>query len=155
MALAQRQTTGEDWVVVGRGGQEEAADDEQQQKVRLGMLEVTADDQRPARWEGGWGWGLEATDDDQRQVQWEGEGGGGGGWKQQLMTRGRGVSCGGRSGSGNWSQRGGRVKVKGLRGSRVERVLPVKTGVELVQSVWKRWVAADSCRFCLVLRDGL
>ena len=68
------------------------------------------------------------------------------------MTRGRDVSCGGRSGSGNWSQRGGRVKVKGLRSS---RVLPVKTSVELVQSVWKRWVAADSCRFCLVLRDGL
>ena len=68
------------------------------------------------------------------------------------MTRGRGVSCGGRSGSGTWSQRGGRVKVKGLRSS---RVLPVKTGVELVQSVWKRWVAAESCRFCLVLRDGL
>ena len=33
---AQRQTTGEDWVVVGRGDQEEAADDEQQQKVRFG-----------------------------------------------------------------------------------------------------------------------
>ena len=38
VALAQRQTTGEDWVVVGRGDQEEAADDEQQQKVRLGVL---------------------------------------------------------------------------------------------------------------------
>ena len=76
------------------------------------------------------GGGLEATADDQRQkcVLW------------------------GRSGSGNWSQRGGRVKVKGLRSS---RVLPVKTSVELVQSVWKRWVAADSCRFCLVMRDGL
>ena len=34
-------------------------------------------------------------------------------------------------------------------------VLPVKTGVELVQVVWKRCVAADSCRFRLVLRDGL
>ena len=77
---------------------------------------------------------------------------GGGGWRRQLMTRGRNVSCGGRSGSGHWSQQGGRVKVKGLHSS---RVLPVKTGVELVQSVWKRWVAADSCRFCLVLRDGL
>ena len=44
------------------------------------------------------------------------------------------------------------MKVKGLCSS---RVLPVKTSVELVQSVWKRWVAADSCRFCLVLRDGL
>ena len=135
VALAQRQTTGEDWVVVGRGDQEEAADDEQQQKVRLGMLEVTADDHRLVRWEGGWGlevtaddqrpvrwvWGLEATADDQRPVWW------GGGWRQQLMTRGRGVSCGGRSGSGNWSQRGGRVKVKGLRSS---RVLPVKMSVE-------------------------
>ncbi len=49
MALAQRQTTGEDWVVVGRGDQEEAADDEQQQKVRLGMLEAISDDQRPVR----------------------------------------------------------------------------------------------------------
>ncbi len=49
VALAQRQTPGEDWVVVGRGHQEEAADDEQQQKVRLGVLEVTADDQRPVR----------------------------------------------------------------------------------------------------------
>ena len=134
-------------------------------------LEVTADDQRPVRWEGVCGWGLEATADDQRPVRWEGGGWGleleataddqrpvwceegwGGGWRRQLMTRGRGVSCGGKSGSGNWSQRGGRVKVKGLRSS---RVLPVKTGVELVQSVWKRWVAADSCRFCLVLRDGL
>ena len=57
MALAQRQTTDEDWVVVGRGDQEEAADDEQQQKVRLGMLEATSDDQRPVRWEGVWGWG--------------------------------------------------------------------------------------------------
>ena len=36
----------------------------------------------------------------------------GGGWRRQLMTRGRGVSCRGRSGSGSWSQRGGRVKVK-------------------------------------------
>ena len=63
------------------------------------------------------------------------------------MTRGRGVSCRGRSGSGRW-----RVKVKGLRSS---KVLPVKTGVELVQLVWKRSVAADSCRFRLVLRDGL
>ena len=59
MALAQRQTTGEDWVVVvGRRDQEEAADDEQQQKVRLGVLEVTADDQRPVRWEGGLGVGA-------------------------------------------------------------------------------------------------
>ena len=72
MALAQRQTTGEDWVVVGRGDQEEAADDEQQQKVRLGVLGAISDDQRPVRWEGGWWWGLEATDDDQRRVQWEG-----------------------------------------------------------------------------------
>ena len=56
MALAQRQTTGEDWVVVGRGGQEEAADDEQQ--VRLGMLEATSHDQRPVRW--GWGVGMGA-----------------------------------------------------------------------------------------------
>ena len=80
-------------------------------------------------------------------------GGGGGGWRRQLMTRGRGVSCQGRSGSGSWSQRGGRVKVKGLRSS---RVLPVKTGVELVQLVWKRRVAAGSSRFCpLVLCDGL
>ena len=46
-------------------------------------------------------------------------GSGGGGLKRQLMTSGRGVSCGGRSGSGSWSQRGGRVKVKGLRSSRV------------------------------------
>ena len=46
VALAQRQTPGEDWIVVWRGDQEEAADDEQQQKVRLGVLEVTADDQR-------------------------------------------------------------------------------------------------------------
>ena len=134
--------------MVRRGDQEEAADDEQQQKVRLGMLEVTADDQRLVRWEGGWG--LEVTADDQRPVRLEG--GGGWSWRRQLMTRGRGMSCGGRSGSGSWSQRRGRVKVKGLRSS---RVLPVKTGVELVQSVWKRWVAADSCRFCLVLRDGL
>ena len=85
MALAQRQTLGEDWVVVGRGDQEEAADDEQQQKVRMGVLEVTADDQRPVRWEGDWWWGLEATDDDQRRVQLEGEWGwgwgGGGGWR--------------------------------------------------------------------------
>ena len=51
VALAQRQTTGEDWVEVGRGEQEEAADDEQQ-KVRLGVLEATADDQRRVRWEG-------------------------------------------------------------------------------------------------------
>ncbi len=43
-ALAQRQTTGEDWVVVGRGNQEEAADDEQQRKVQLGVLEATSDD---------------------------------------------------------------------------------------------------------------
>ena len=111
VALAQRQTTGEDWVVVvGRGDQEEAADDEQQQKVRLGMLEATSDDQRPVRWEAGWG--LEATADDQRPVRWEGggdlkqqlmtrgqsggrEGGGGWSWRRQLMTRGRGVSCGG------------------------------------------------------------
>ena len=52
MALAQRQTPGEDWVVVGRGDQEEAADDEQQQRVRLEGLEVTADDQqqRRVRW---------------------------------------------------------------------------------------------------------
>ena len=63
VALAQRQTTGEDWVEVGRGEQEEAADDEQQ-KVRLGVLE-TSDDQRRVRWE--WGWGFEATADDQRQ----------------------------------------------------------------------------------------
>ena len=69
VALAQRQTTGEDWVVVGRGDQEDAADDEQQQKLRLGMLEAISDDQRPVRWEGG-GWGgleLEATAGDQRQ----------------------------------------------------------------------------------------
>ena len=58
MALAQRQTPGEDWVVVGRGDQEEAADDEQQQKVRLGVLEVTADDQRPAFVGGGLGVGA-------------------------------------------------------------------------------------------------
>ena len=87
MALAQRQTTGEDWVVVGRGHQEEAADDEQQQKVRLGVLGAISDDQRPVRWEGVWaggggGGGLEATADAQRRVQWEGEGGGGGGgWR--------------------------------------------------------------------------
>ena len=56
VALAQRQTTGEDWVEVGRGEQEEAADDEQQ-KVRLGVLEATADDQRRVRWEG-WGMGV-------------------------------------------------------------------------------------------------
>ena len=111
-------------------------------------LEATADDQRLVRLEGRWG--LEATADDQRRVRWEG--GGGGGLKRQLMTSGRGVSCGWRSGSGSWSQRGGRVKVKGLSSS---RGLPVETGVELVQLVWKRWVAADSCRFCLVLRDGL
>ena len=49
MALAQRQIPGEDWVVVGRGDQEEAADDEQQQKVRLGMLEAISDDHRPVR----------------------------------------------------------------------------------------------------------
>ena len=53
VVLAQRHTKGEDWVVVGRGDQEEASDDEQQQKVRMGVLEVTADDQRPVRWEGG------------------------------------------------------------------------------------------------------
>ena len=69
MALAQRQTTGEDWVVVGRGDQEAAADDEQQQKVQLGMLEAISDDQRPVRWEGCVG----------------------GGWTRQLMTRGRSV----------------------------------------------------------------
>ena len=63
MILAQRQTTGEDWVVVGRGDQEEAADDEQQQKVRLGVLEVAADDQRPVRWEGGVGVGVGAGGD--------------------------------------------------------------------------------------------
>ena len=44
VALTQRQTTGEDWVVVGRGNQEEAADDEQQRKVQLGVLEATSDD---------------------------------------------------------------------------------------------------------------
>ena len=49
VTLAQRQTTGEDWIVVGRGDQEEAADDEQQQKVRLGMLEAISDDHRPVR----------------------------------------------------------------------------------------------------------
>ena len=65
MALAQRQTTGEDWVVGGRGDQEEAADDEQQ--VRVGVLEAISDDQRPVRWEGAWGLDLEATADDQRQ----------------------------------------------------------------------------------------
>ena len=52
VALAQRQTTGEDWVVVGRGDQEEAADDEQQQKVRLGVLGAISDDQRGVRWKG-------------------------------------------------------------------------------------------------------
>ena len=92
MILAQRQTPGEDWVVVGRGDQEEAADDKQQQEVRLGMLGAISDDQRPVRWEGcgglkrqpmtrggsggtgggGWGWGLEATADDQRPVRWDG-----------------------------------------------------------------------------------
>ena len=47
------------------------------------------------------GWGLEATADDQRPVQWEGEWGGG--WRRQLMTRGRsggrgvGVGAGGDS----------------------------------------------------------
>ena len=65
MILAQRQTPGEDWGVVGRGDQEEAADDEQQQEVRLGMLEAISDDQRLVRWERGWG--LEVTADDQRQ----------------------------------------------------------------------------------------
>ena len=30
-------------------------------------LEATADDQRPVLWEGVWGWGLEATADNQRQ----------------------------------------------------------------------------------------
>ena len=98
MLLAQRQTTGEDWVVVGRGDQEEAeaADDEQQQKVRLGMLEVTADDQRPVRWEGVGGGGLK------RQMMTRGGSGGRGGgglsWWQQLMTRG--WSGGGGGGGG-------------------------------------------------------
>ena len=67
------------------------------------------------------------------------------------MTRGRGGSCGGRSGSGSWSQRGGRVKVKGLRSS---RVLPVKTGVELVQLVWKRGsllIVADFALYCVMV----
>ena len=35
----------------------------------------------------GWGWGLEVTADDQRPVRWEGCGGGG--WRRLLMTRGR------------------------------------------------------------------
>ena len=72
VALAQRQTPGEDWVVVGMGDQEEAADDEQQQKVRLGVLEAIYDDQRPVRWEGCVG----------------------GGWTRQLITRGRCVLWG-------------------------------------------------------------
>ena len=80
MALAQRQTPGEDWVVVGRGDQEEAADDEQQQKVRLGVLEAISDDQRPVRWEGG----------------------GVGGLKRQLMTRGRSGGRGVGGGVGGW-----------------------------------------------------
>ena len=79
MALAQRQSTGEDWVVVGRGDQEEAADDEQQQRVRLEGLEVTADDQRRVRWD----WGAA----------------GGRGLRRQLMTSSRGGS-GGRVGVG-------------------------------------------------------
>ena len=66
------------------------------------------------------------------------------------MTRGRDVSCGGRSGSGSWSQRGGRVKVKGLRSI---RVLPVKTSVELVQSVWKRSVMSVLAKKLLSLRS--
>ena len=41
MALAQRQTTGENQVVVRTGGQETAGD-EQQQRVRLEVLEATA-----------------------------------------------------------------------------------------------------------------
>ena len=52
---------------------------------------MTADNQRPVRWEAGWG--LEATADDQRPVRWEG----GGDLKQQLMTRGQ---SGGREGGG-------------------------------------------------------
>ena len=32
-------------------------------------LDMTADDQRPVRWEGGWGWGLEAIFGDQRPVR--------------------------------------------------------------------------------------
>ena len=81
-----------------------------------------------------------------------GRGCGDGGLKQQLMTSSRVGSGGGRSGCRSWSQRGGRVKVKGLGSS---RVLPVKTGVELVQLVWKRQVTAGSSRFHLVLCDGL
>ena len=73
MVLAQRQTTGENQVVVGTGGQDTAGD-EQQQRVRLEVLGATADDQRRVRWREG-----------------------------------------GPAGSGSWSQRGGRVKVKGLR----------------------------------------
>ena len=42
---------------------------------------------------GGWGWGLEVTADDQRPLRWEGEWGGG--WRRRLMTRGR---SGGRGG---------------------------------------------------------
>ena len=76
MILAQRQTPGEDWVVIGRGDQEEAADDEQQQKVRLGMMGAISDDQRPVRWEGG------------------------GGWRRQLMTRGRSSGRGSGVGAG-------------------------------------------------------
>ena len=66
VALAQRQTTDKDWVVVGRGEQE-AADDEQRQKVRLGVMEAASVDQRRVRLEGRSGWGLETTADDQRQ----------------------------------------------------------------------------------------
>ena len=58
----------------GGGGLEVTADD--QRPVRWegmsggGGLEVTADDQRPVRWEGVWGWGLEVTADDQRPARW-------------------------------------------------------------------------------------
>ena len=84
----------------GRGGWGwglEATDDDQRRVQWEGEwgwgLEVTADYQRPVRWEGGWVLELEATADDQRPVWWGG--GVGGGWRRQLMTRGRGVSCGG------------------------------------------------------------
>ena len=147
MALAQRQTPGEDWVVVGRGDQEEAADDEQQQEVRLGMLEAISDDQRLVRWERGWG--LEVTADDQRPVRWEG------GWGLELEAtaddqKQRCVLLGEVR---QWELESARREGEG-EGAPQQQSTACQNE-RRTRSVWKRWVAADSCRFCLVLCDGL
>ena len=52
-----------------------------------GGLEVTADDQRPVRWEGVWGLGLEVIADDQRPVRWEW------GWRLEATADDQRLRC--------------------------------------------------------------